>query len=272
MHMEHSTAAADFFYVPVYGSCNVIYFNSPSPRLRGSRKLINRTKPTITRVTGTTILYEKVYEHLKTLPYWQRHAGADHIMTFAYDEGACFAPKSLVNVIKLVRFANTNIEHKGQFTSYPGDRWSHDKWLIPGTAKVMTWTGPHGLIGDKPCYESHRDIAIPTWKILRPSQIVAAARKFDQMTPAAKQQFFEEEYARRKAGTFFFAGDLGSAPGIERSGPHSSPEYSQGIRQNVTHYFRDRSDEGFTIYSVLPELSYVTRPDSVIDFTSRTDS
>jgi hypothetical protein len=29
----------------------------------------------------------------RELPYWNRTGGRDHLTTFAFDEGACFAPQ-----------------------------------------------------------------------------------------------------------------------------------------------------------------------------------
>ncbi|KAL3919845.1 MAG: hypothetical protein SGPRY_005482 [Prymnesium sp.] len=77
---------ADWFYVPVYASCAIVtaIFKTPaSTSLRYRLALAQR-------------LYLRALAHVKGLyPFWNRSGGSDHIWTFGYDEGACFAPREI---------------------------------------------------------------------------------------------------------------------------------------------------------------------------------
>ena len=39
-------------------------------------------------------LYKKAYHYIReNYPWWDRNGGKDHLWTFAFDEGACWAPE-----------------------------------------------------------------------------------------------------------------------------------------------------------------------------------
>jgi len=212
---------ADFFYVPVYGSCNIQLLNEPSPRLTGGAKGFKRTN-------YTAALYHDAFLHVsRAMPFWNRTNGRDHIFTFAFDEGACFAPRAIRNAILLTRWGQTNSHWPvgRSFTSYIADQWDYEALVNKRT----------GLIGTVPCFDPKKDLVIPTWK--PPLRI--AATNFDPEAREAAKQLREK--------LFFFGGDLSSQEDIPESGPHHGPEYSRGIRQAVADVWRNNQDRLVTV-------------------------
>ena len=50
----------------------------------------------------TMFFYKAAQEYIqKTYPFWDRHAGRDHIWLWSWDEGACAAPAAIKNSILL---------------------------------------------------------------------------------------------------------------------------------------------------------------------------
>lgn len=92
----------------------------------------------------------------RALPYWNRTGGRDHVTTFAFDEGACFAPQALRNATLLTRWGQSNSHFPvGQtFSSYMMDQWD-----MPYAVDSDT-----GIVGMHPCIDPEKDIVIPTFK------------------------------------------------------------------------------------------------------------
>jgi len=208
---------ADYFYMPIYGSCYMELFNEPTPDRHVGRSG-GRTHTTTehiaeSRPLAVAKLYQEAYEWVsRALPYWNRTGGRDHVTTFAFDEGACFAPQALRNATLLTRWGQSNSHFPvGQtFSSYMMDQWD-----MPYAVDSDT-----GIVGMHPCVDPEKDIVIPTFK--DPINVgVSALPK----TPRPK--------------LFFFAGDLGTQPDIPRSGPHNSVKYSRGIRQALAQMWRE---------------------------------
>ena len=44
-------------------------------------------------------------------PFWKRRGGRDHIWTFPHDEGACWAPNSIVSSIWLTHWGRMDPDH-----------------------------------------------------------------------------------------------------------------------------------------------------------------
>lgn len=81
---------ADFFFVPVYVSCNFSTFNGfPS-------------------ITHASSLIASAIQLISTNhPFWNRTAGSDHVFVASHDFGACF--HTLVRVINVSPFIMKNV-------------------------------------------------------------------------------------------------------------------------------------------------------------------
>ena len=200
-HRTLNPAEADWFYVPVYASCAMVIniFETPDtqPRVRFRAALASQ-------------LYVGAYEYVRhALPHWNASKGADHIWTFGYDEGACFAPKPIWSSMLISHWGNTMSTHNRCTTTYEDDRW--DVPFDPPTGlPIATLIGGHG------CYDPQKDIVLPSFRELTTFLPPDPRRRWD-----------------RRPNLFFFSGDLGSPPGSTSAGPHVSPNYSMGIRQAV---------------------------------------
>ena len=199
-HRTTDPAEADWFFVPVYATCAIVtaIFGTPT------------TRPTRYRLAIASRLYLRAYEHVRTsLPYWNASGGADHIWAFGYDEGACFAPAPLRPSLLISHWGNTMSAHNRCTTTYSDDRWD------VATDPYTGW--PLGsLIEGHPCFVPGKDLVLPSF------------RELETFLPEPPRRV----PAPRRA-LFFFSGDLGSPPGTTGAGPHTSPQYSMGIRQAV---------------------------------------
>ncbi|XP_031488186.1 uncharacterized protein LOC116256114 isoform X1 [Nymphaea colorata] len=187
---------ADFFYVPVLDACLITRADdSPHLSMEEHRRL---------RSSFTLDFYKKAYEHIvDQYPYWNRSSGRDHIWSFSWDEGACYAPKEIWNSMMLVHWGNTNTRHNRSTTAYWADNWDE----IPKEER-----------GDHPCFDPDKDIVIPAWKRPDPDSLHSklwARSLFERQT------------------LFYFNGNLG--PDYHNGRPEAS--YSMGIRQKVAAEF-----------------------------------
>ena len=200
-HRTTEPSEADWFYVPVYATCAMVtaIFGTPtSTRTRYRSVLASR-------------LYLQAFEHVRTtLPYWNASAGVDHIWTFGYDEGGCFAPAPLWPSLIISHWGNTMTTHNRCTTTYEADRWDppHD----PDTSWPL-----RALVGGHRCFDPDKDLVLPS---------------FRELTTFLPERPPRGGAPPRRA-LFFFTGDLGSPPGSSNAGPHVSPQYSLGIRQAV---------------------------------------
>jgi len=151
-------------------------------------------------------------------PFWNSSRGIDHIWTFGYDEGGCFAPAPLWPSMIISHWGNTMSKHNRCTTTYEDDRWDlmHD----PFTRLPMA-----SLIGSHPCYDPQKDLILPSF------------REMNTFLPATP-----EPPGHQRPKLFFFSGDLGSPRGMRNAGPHTSPKYSLGIRQAVWRAINRTSD------------------------------
>ena len=199
-HRTLDPALADWFYVPVYASCAMVtaIFTTPDTTLPRYRTAL------------AAELYAGAHAHvMHTWPYWNASGGTDHIWTFGYDEGACFAPMELWPSMIISHWGNTMSKHNRCTTTYDGDRWDVER--DPWTHQPL-----QSLTGGHRCYEPQKDVIMPSFRELT--------------------TFLPLDTSRRpppRRALFFFSGDLGSPPGAINAGPHVSPNYSMGIRQRV---------------------------------------
>ena len=199
-HRTLDPSKADWFYVPVYGSCAMVtaIFTTPNTIFPKYRTAL------------ASKLYAGAYEHIKTQwPYWNASGGKDHIWTFGYDEGGCFAPAPLWPSMIISHWGNTMSKHNRCTTTYDADRW--DPPFDPPTKLPLS-----SLIGSHPCYDPQKDLIMPS---------------FRELTTFLPKDLTRRELPRK--ALFFFSGDLGSPKGAVNAGPHVSPNYSLGIRQAV---------------------------------------
>ncbi|EPS66708.1 adenylosuccinate synthetase, partial [Genlisea aurea] len=124
---------------------------------------------------------------------------------FAWDEGACMAPKEVWNGVMLVHWGNTNKKHRNSTTAYDDDNWD---------------SIPQDLRGNHSCFDPVKDIVLPAWK--SPYDISFGINKLRNHS-----RYIEERFI-----FFYFNGNLGPAY-------NGRPEerYSMGIRQKIGEEF-----------------------------------
>ncbi|XP_074371615.1 uncharacterized protein LOC141712540 isoform X2 [Apium graveolens] len=156
------------------------------------------------RSSLTLEFYKNAYNHLvDQYPYWNRSLGRDHIWSFSWDEGACYAPKEIWNSMMLVHWGNTNSKHNHSTTAYWADNWDN---ISPDRR------------GDHPCFDPDKDLVLPAWK----------SPNLDSL----KLKLWSWPREKRKM-LFYFNGNLG--PAYENGRPETT--YSMGIRQKVAEEF-----------------------------------
>ncbi|KMZ59131.1 exostosin family protein [Zostera marina] len=202
-HRTLNGEEADYFFVPVLDSCIIVRADdTPHFRMDGDHMHL--------RSMLTLNMYKKVHEHIsQQYSFWNRTAGKDHIWSFSWDEGACYAPKEIWNSTMLVHWGNTNSVHKNSTTAYNADNWDR----IPSDRR-----------GDHPCFDPSKDLVLPSWK--QPDLGVLA------------QKLWERQRANRKI-FFYFNGNLGSA----YTNGRVETRYSMGIRQKVAIEFGSTPDK-----------------------------
>ncbi|XP_076900987.1 uncharacterized protein LOC143555293 [Bidens hawaiensis] len=195
-HRTLNGEEADYYFVPVLDSCIIIRAgDSPHLSIEKHRYL---------RSSYTLEIYKKAYDHIiQQHPYWNRSSGRDHIWSFSWDEGACYAPKEIWSSIMLVHWGNTMRKHNHSTTAYWGDNW--DDISLDDR-------------GNHTCFDPQKDLVIPAWK--RPD------------VTSITQKFWARPLEDRKT-LFYFNGNLGQAYKYGRP----QPTYSMGIRQKVAEEF-----------------------------------
>ncbi|OVA03144.1 Epidermal growth factor-like domain [Macleaya cordata] len=193
---------ADYFFVPVLDSC-IITRADDAPHLsmqeyRGLRSSL------------TLDFYKKAYDHIvEQYPFWNRSSGRDHIWSFSWDEGACYAPKEIWNSMMLVHWGNTNSKHNHSTTAYWADNWDG----IPSHKR-----------GNHPCFDPEKDLVLPAWK--RPD------------SDSLRLKLWARPLKDRKK-LFYFNGNLG--PAYANGRPETT--YSMGIRQKLAEEFGSSPDK-----------------------------
>ncbi|XP_047311326.1 uncharacterized protein LOC124914762 [Impatiens glandulifera] len=197
-HRTLNGEEADFFFVPVLDAC-LITLADEAPHLR-----IDFQKHGKLRSSYTLEFYKKAYDHIiAEYPYWNRSSGRDHIWFFAWDEGACYAPKEIWSSMMLVHWGNTNSKHNYSTTAYWPDNWDN---ISPERR------------GNHSCFDPDKDLVLPAWKKPDVNSLIS--------------QFWSWPLERRKT-LFYFNGNLG--PAYKSGRPEA--RYSMKIRQKVAEEF-----------------------------------
>jgi len=153
LQSEHRTLdpeEADFFYIPVYPSCNAhpVYGYNDFPWFHGG--------PGVNRAQSATNMWIEAWSWIRShYPYWDRHGGADHIVLATHDEGSCFIPEVLRPAILLSHWGYTGFNNLS-FTAYNDDIFTKEY-----INAVYQPEGHLSKLGNYPCYNASKDLVVP---------------------------------------------------------------------------------------------------------------
>ena len=158
-HRTINPENADVFFIPQYGTCYRLAYQTPSPQV--SLSLI-KTKPG-DRSHAANLFLERVTEYVRNIPfnvinnekgeiqsYFDRNEGRDHAVIAAYDEGAVHFPDSIANAIFITHWGNTGNPRNSSHTAYSPDKWDE---LVKQGVVTGAWRA----------YNRNKDIVAPTW-------------------------------------------------------------------------------------------------------------
>ena len=126
-HRTLDPETADFFFVPVYGGCYISRFFRPTPLHNLIVNSVGSDNFKPAPVRGNEFYREALQWLRTTYPYWDRRGGADHLIAFPHDEGACVAPIELQNATLLTSWGRLqerpqNATTTTLFSSKPASR------------------------------------------------------------------------------------------------------------------------------------------------------
>lgn len=169
-HRVFDPELADVFYVPVYGACvHFLFGRSPDWHAGLSSHAV-----------AVTYFYKAALEWVRReMPFWNRTGGADHLVPFFFDEGACYAPREARNATLLMHWGNAwrspvsttrYDEHRWDVRWTPNqgfERWFGRRYLPPappvGSLRSGSWSFDlkRDALGDYPCYDPGKDLVLP---------------------------------------------------------------------------------------------------------------
>ena len=169
-HRVDDPAIADFFFVPMYHFCFISRLQQPTPG--HSQELFAQTRGAGCKSGGSHA--DAVFQHLFALmlrhithdyPWWNRTNGADHIVPFLHDEGACYAPKEFAAATLLTHWGRGDVDPESctafQVHSF-GDRERDENFKGCAVKRVDMLAGSPP--GRGVCYRRGVDIVIPPWR------------------------------------------------------------------------------------------------------------
>ena len=170
-HRTLDPESADFFFLPVYGTPppQPLHFppaTSPSPEptttvhAPGGCAISRFFRPTPAHNLFTTEqqpwipapvlgsrLYRRALEWIqRRFPYWARRGGADHLVAFPHDEGACIAPVEMANATLLTSWGRSQLHPPNASTSMPEHSWWHPLFL-PSMYASQRWCAARLTLG-----------------------------------------------------------------------------------------------------------------------------
>ena len=145
-----------------------------------------------------------------TYPYWDRHGGADHLVAFPHDEGACVAPIELANATLLTSWGRLQKNPPNATTTM-----IEHSWFVPSFVKNM--------YASLQCYDPSKDILMPVFTSVK--QIFTSPH------------LHPEESRGARTILFHWRGQV----------LHQFPAYSLGIRQQLYHMYKNREREGIVV-------------------------
>ncbi len=207
-HRTLNPEDADYFYVPVYGGCYISRFTRPTPRHNLA----------LYPGMGSTVLGSQHYRDAlhwirQNHRYWDRAGGADHLFSFAHDEGACVAPVELANATLLSAWGRTQL-YPNSSTDNPSQNWYRSKHRDT-------------FYGSRRCHDPAKDIVVPAFASM--SQVANSPY-------LAAGEAVAAELERPRKLLFHWRGQV----------VHSRV-YSMGIRQQVLALFGGRESEGIIV-------------------------
>ena len=95
--------------------------------------------------------YRAALAHIRTAhPYWDRKGGADHLIAFPHDEGACIAPIEMANATFLSSWGRTALHPRNSTTTMPEHRWH-----VAGAV--------HKMYASIRCFDPAKDVVLPPY-------------------------------------------------------------------------------------------------------------
>ena len=92
-------------------------------------------------------LYRRALEWIqRRFPYWARRGGADHLVAFPHDEGACIAPVEMANATLLTSWGRSQLHPPNASTSMPEHSWWHPLFL-PSMYASQRWCAARLTLG-----------------------------------------------------------------------------------------------------------------------------
>ena len=221
-HRTINPENADVFFIPQYGTCYRLAYQTPSPAV--SLSLIE-TKPA-SRPHAANLFLEQVTDYVRNIPfnvinnggsktqsYFDRNEGRDHAVVCSYDEGCVHFPDSTAKSIFITHWGNTGSPRNTSHSAYSPDDWNE---LVKQGVVTGTWRA----------YNRNKDIVAPPWSQPKTNEVRTPAN-VDGWTPSTQRKIL-----------CFFSGNLGlQKPWGE--------DYSRGLRQKIARKWQNV--DGFDI-------------------------
>ena len=147
-HRTLDPETADFFFVPVYGGCYISRYFRPTPN---HNLFTTEDAPWLPAPVLGTRFYRAAIEWVREhFPFWARRGGADHMLAFPHDEGACIAPLEARDAIKLTSWGREERTPSNSSTIMPEHSWHHAGFVKEMYASVR-------------CFDPEVDVLMPVF-------------------------------------------------------------------------------------------------------------
>ena len=168
-HRTLDPETADFFFVPVYGGCYISRYFRPTP---DHNLFTDEAAPWLPAPVLGTRFYRAAIAWVRgSFPFWARRGGADHLLAFPHDEGACVAPLEARRAIKLTSWGREERAPPNSSTVMPEHSWHHGPFVKEMYASLR-------------CFDPDVDVLMPVFTAVT-SLAQARALQPPQQQPAA---------------------------------------------------------------------------------------